>query len=148
MIGEAAGDSERVTSRKPGAAALEARGLSVFEIEGRRRVKALNLIVRKGEVVGLFGLLGAGCVEAALAIYGAWKGKREGTILIDGRGTGDQKPGRGRGLGLGLMAQDRRDCLIGDQSIGDNIGIASLDKIVRHGMLDVAEGRQARPRTG
>ena len=33
-------------------------------------------------------------------------------------------------LGLGLMAQDRRDCLIGDQSIGDNIGIASLGKIV------------------
>ena len=45
-------------------------------------------------------------------------------------------------LGLGLMAQDRRDCLIGDQSIGDNIRIASLGKIVRHGMLDVAGGRR------
>ena len=35
------------------------------------------------------------------------------------------------------MAQDRRDCLIADQSIADNIGIASLDKVVRHGVLDV-----------
>ena len=40
------------------------------------------------------------------------------------------------------MAQDRRDCLIADQSIGDNIGMASLRSIVRYGVLDVASGRQ------
>ena len=45
-------------------------------------------------------------------------------------------------LGLGLMAQDRRDCLIGQQSVAANIDIASLDKIARHGMLDVAAGRR------
>jgi ABC-type sugar transport system ATPase subunit len=142
MIGEAVGISELATSRKPGNAALEARGLSVFEIEGRRRVNRLNLIVRKGEVVGLFGLLGAGCAEAALSIYGAWKGKREGTILIDGVEQALRSPDEAVSLGLGLMAQDRRDCLIGDQSIGDNIGIASLGKIARYGVLDVASGRR------
>ena len=142
MIGDVAGISEFVTSRKPGNPALEARGLNVFEIEGRRRVNGLNLVVRKGEVVGLFGLLGAGCVEAALSIYGAWKGKREGTILIDGVAKTIRSPDEAVSLGLGLMAQDRRDCLIGDQSIGDNIGIASLGKIVRYGVLDVAAGRR------
>lgn len=142
MIGDAMGISEFVTSRKPGNSALEARNLNVFEIEGRRRVNGLNLVVRKGEVVGLFGLLGAGCAEAALAIYGAWKGKREGTILIDGIEKTIRSPDEAVSLGLGLMAQDRRDCLIGDQSIGANIGIASLDRIVRHGVLDVAAGRR------
>ena len=142
MIGDAAEISEVVTSRKPGNEALEARGLDVFEIEGRRRVNGLNLVVRKGEVVGLFGLLGAGCAEAALAIYGAWKGKREGKILIDGVEQAIRGPDVAVALGLGLMAQDRRDCLIGDQSIGDNIGIASLDKIVRYGILDVVAGRR------
>ena len=142
MIGDSAGISGFATQRKPGSAALEVRNLNVFEIEGRRRVKGLNLVVRKGEVVGLFGLLGAGCAEAALAIYGAWKGKREGTILIDGAEKTIRSPDEAVALGLGLMAQDRRDCLIGDQSIGANIGIASLNKIVRYGVLDVASGRQ------
>jgi ABC-type sugar transport system ATPase subunit len=45
-------------------------------------------------------------------------------------------------LGLGLMAQDRRDCLIPDHSIGDNVGIASLDKSLRRGLIDVALARR------
>jgi D-xylose transport system ATP-binding protein len=142
MIGEVVSLSEPIAARNFGETALEIRSLDVFEIEERKRVKALNLTVRKGEVVGLFGLLGAGCTEAALAVFGAWKGKREGKILIDGVERAIKSPDEAVALGLGLMAQDRRDCLIGDQSIGDNIGIASLGKIVRYGMLDVAEGRR------
>ncbi|MBC8037868.1 MAG: sugar ABC transporter ATP-binding protein [Rhizobiales bacterium] len=142
MIGETVSLFENIAAGEFGEVALETRNINVFEIEGRKRVRALNLTVRKGEVVGLFGLLGAGCTEAALAIFGAWKGKREGTILVDGVERVINSPDKAVALGLGLMAQDRRDCLIGDQSIGDNIGIASLGKIVRHGMLDVAEGRR------
>ena len=142
MIGDAGGISERPRRGSPAMRRLKLRGLSVFETEGRRRVNGLDLIVRKGEVVGLFGLLGAGCIEAALAVYGAWTGRREGTILVDGVEQALRSPDEAVALGLGLMAQDRRDCLIGDQSIGDNIGIASLSKIVRHGVLDVAAGRR------
>ena len=68
MIGHAISAAGPVVTRKPGKMALEARDLSVFEIEGRRRVHRLNLIIRQGEVVGLFGLLGAGCAETALEI--------------------------------------------------------------------------------
>ncbi len=142
MIGRTENIIQRSFSPKLGETALETRNLNVFEIEGRKRVWALNLTVRKREVVGLFGLLGAGCTEAALAIFGAWKGKREGTILIDGVGRAINHPDEAVALGLGLMAQDRRDCLIGDQSIGNNISTASLDKFVCYGMLDIAEGRR------
>ncbi len=142
MIGQTERNVQRPVSNGPGMPALELRHLDVWGIEGRKRVSALNLSVRKGEVVGLFGLLGAGCMEAALAVFGAWKGKRQGTILVEGVERAIDSPHQAVALGLGLMAQDRRDCLIGDQSIGDNIGIASLGKIVRHGMLDVAEGRR------
>ena len=93
-------------------------------------------------MVGLFGLLGAGCIEAALAIYGAYPGRREGTILIDGSEATIDSPDQAVALGMGLMAQDRRDCLIGDQSVADNIGIASLDKVVRNGVVDAAVWRR------
>ena len=125
-----------------GEVALELSKLGVFDASGRQRVAGLDLTVRKGEVVGLFGLLGSGCVEAALAAYGAWTGRREGTVLIDGAAAAIGGPDDAVALGLGLMAQDRRDCLIGEQSVVDNIGVASLDRIARHGLLDVPAGRR------
>ena len=87
----------RSRSRAPASVALEVRGLSVFEPDGRRcACRGLDLTVRKGEMVGLFGLLGAGCIEAALAIYGAWPGRREGAILVDGDEVDDRQPRRRR----------------------------------------------------
>jgi ABC-type sugar transport system ATPase subunit len=141
MIGDALAP-ERHDDNALGDVALELRGLSVFDGSGRQRVADLDLTVRRGEVVGLFGLLGAGCIEGALAAYGAWSGRREGTILVDGAPAAIGAPDDAVALGLGLMAQDRRDCLIGEQSVADNIGIASLERIARHGVLDVAAGRR------
>ncbi len=141
MIGDAPA-AGRGPERQPGAVALELRALEVFEPDGRVRVAGLDLSVRHGEVVGLFGLLGAGCIEAALAVYGAWHGRRAGVILIDGREVAIGGPDAAVALGLGLMAQDRRDCLIGEQSVADNIGIASLGRAERRGMLDVAALRR------
>ena len=142
MIGQAAEPSERHIASTPGKTALEIRGLEVFEPDGRLRVGGFDLVVRKGEAVGLFGLLGSGCIEAALAVYGAWPGKFTGTVLINGVEADIAGPDQAVAIGLGLMAQDRRDCLIGDQSISDNIGMASLQKTVRNGMLDIAAGRR------
>jgi ABC-type sugar transport system ATPase subunit len=93
--------------------------------------------VHQREIVGLFGLVGAGCIEAALTIYGAWLGPRTGDVLIDGKSVAIAGPVAAVALGIGLMAQDRRDCLIQDQSIADNILLASLKKVGRLGVLDV-----------
>jgi monosaccharide-transporting ATPase len=142
MIGDASGEGERRVPVARHAVALETRGLSVFEPEGRPRVTGLDLAVREGEVVGLFGLLGAGCIEAALAIYGAWPGRCQGEILIAGKPVSIDRPDQAVALGLGLMAQDRRDCLVGEQTVSDNIVMASFGCIVRHGALDIALGRR------
>ncbi len=90
----------------------------------------------------MFGLLGAGCIEAALAIYGAYRGKREGQIIVEGREALIERPEDAVALGLGLMAQDRRDCLIAEHSVRENVGIASLDKDIRKGILDPALARR------
>jgi ABC-type sugar transport system ATPase subunit len=64
-------------------------------------------------------------------------------IVVEGAEVSVPGPSDAVALGLGLMAQDRRDCLIAEQSIADNIGIASLRRIERHGMLDVAAARRS-----
>jgi ABC-type sugar transport system ATPase subunit len=142
MIGVSIDAPASLMTRVPGEIALELRRFSVFEPEGRQRIFDLDLTVRKSEVVGLFGLLGAGCIETALAAYGAWRGKLHGTVLIENVARTIRGPDEAVALGLGLMAQDRRDCLIADQSICSNISIASLGRIARRGILDVPAGRR------
>ena len=56
-----------------------------------------------------------------------------GKIVVEGAEVLIERPEDAVLLGLGLMAQDRRDCLIAEHSVQENIGIASLDKDVRNG---------------
>jgi ABC-type sugar transport system ATPase subunit len=144
VVAEMVGSVEpaaRAVECVPGSVALELRGVSAFDRQGRQHVAGLDLAIHRGEVVGLFGLLGAGCIEAALAAYGVCDGRVEGEIRIDGSVAVVAAPDSAVRLGMGLIGQDRRDGLIGDQSVADNIGIASLDRIALHGLLDVAAGR-------
>ncbi|HEY6734371.1 MAG TPA: sugar ABC transporter ATP-binding protein, partial [Roseiarcus sp.] len=127
MVGEMADGMTQRRERNVQEPELEVRDLSVFDPvdAGRARVNGFSLLIRRGEVVGLFGLLGAGCVEVALAIYGAWRGRWSGDVLIRGRPVSITRPQEAIELGLGLLAQDRRDGLIGDQTVFDNMMIAA-----------------------
>jgi len=143
MIGTTGGgELQRSASPMLGSVALELRDLRVFDAEGRLRVNGLNLSLRTGEVVGLFGLLGAGCIEAALAVYGAYPGTRKGQIVVDGVVVRIDAPADAVASGLGLIAQDRRDSLIAGHSVEENIVIASLETDVRNGVRDPANARR------
>jgi ABC-type sugar transport system ATPase subunit len=144
MVGEVSNGGRILAATDLSEAALSVSGLRLGDpnSEDRPRVQHLDLTVGKGEIVGLFGLLGAGCIEAPLGIYGAWPGKREGRIFVDGGAVEIRSPEDAVRLGIGLMAQDRRDCLMPDQSVADNVGIASLDKDVSFGLLDISAARR------
>ncbi len=70
-----------------GEVALAACDLCVFHPDGREVVSHLDIEVRHGEVLGLFGLLGSGVIETTMALFGAWRGKVSGEVLLD-RSTG------------------------------------------------------------
>jgi D-xylose transport system ATP-binding protein len=122
----------------PGEVALEVAGLSVRDPEDgdRVRVDMLDLTVRRGETVGVFGLVGSGTTPAAMAIFGAWPGRVDGTIRVDGRAVRINRPADAIAHGVGMIAPDRRRTLMLDHSVADNVVLASLRSLCRHGLLD------------
>jgi ABC-type sugar transport system ATPase subunit len=124
--------------------ALEVRGLVVREggVARRPRVNGVDLSLRRGEILGLFGLRGAGCGSLAAAIFGAWPGPVAGEIRLAGRPVRIGSPAEAVALGLGLVAQDRRDCLLFEHSIAENVALASLPALGRLGFLDRARLRR------
>jgi ABC-type sugar transport system ATPase subunit len=127
-----------------GPPALEVRGLVVEDPRFDRRppVRGLDLRLAWGEVLGLFGLRGAGCAEAAAALFGAWPGPVAAALRVDGRARVIRRPIDAVAAGLGLVAADRRDGLLPEHSIAENIALASLDRLGRFGFLDLARLRQ------
>jgi ABC-type sugar transport system ATPase subunit len=118
--------------------AIEVKNLIVVDPvrDSRPLVNGLNLVVRHGEVVGLFGLLGAGTIETAMAIFGAWRGEVNGEVRVEGKPTAITQPADAVALGIGLIAQDRRDGLSGEHTIYENAILANLTGFSPNCMID------------
>ena len=144
VVAQMVGDLPMETARAKtvrGEAALAVLDLTVSDPDdpSRLRVDHLSFTLAHGEILGLFGLLGSGSIEAAQAIYGAWEGDTKGEIAIDSHPVTITDPTRAVAYGMGLMAQDRRDCLLLDHSVRENVMLASLGTVSPRGFLDVAE---------
>jgi D-xylose transport system ATP-binding protein len=142
MVGALSGIVPRVT-RQIGGAALEVEHLAVRDPEQRHRVHVddVGLTVHAGEIVGLFGLVGAGASVVAQAVFGAWTGSIEGSVRLFGRELPTGDPVASVEAGMGMMSQDRRETLVADHSVADNIVMASLRSIAPRGFLDVERKR-------
>lgn len=109
--------------------------LATDDVSTESLLQNVNIRVRRGEIVGLFGLAGAGRTELLRAIYGADPIK-SGKVRIKGVPTVIGAPRRGISLGLGLIPEDRKtEGLFLIQSVGFNIMSASLGRILRRGLL-------------
>ena len=142
MVG-AMGSSGARRARHPGEPVLEVADLTVADPQraGRDRVTDASLTVRAGEIVGLFGLVGAGCSALVQGVFGATGGHVSGSLRLLGSPYQPSTPSAAVARGLGLMSQDRRESLVADHSIADNMVLASLDAIARLGFLDVERKR-------
>ena len=107
-------------------------GQPVLEIAGLgdgRRFRDIDLTVRRGEIVGLAGLLGSGREELTDAIYGL-QSVSDGQVDFDGDIVRLKSPSDAVGKGIVLVPRDRRhDGLVLDMTVGDNINLASLYEV-------------------
>jgi putative multiple sugar transport system ATP-binding protein len=72
-------------------------------------VDRANLTVRRGEIVGLAGLMGAGRTELARSVFGeSWGSKRQGTLLKDGKEIRARNVGEAIDVGLAYVTEDRK----------------------------------------
>jgi ABC-type sugar transport system ATPase subunit/ribose/xylose/arabinose/galactoside ABC-type transport system permease subunit len=90
------------------------------------RFRAVDLDLRAGEILGLYGLVGSGRTELAHALFG-WKPARAGTIEVDGKSVRINSPASARQAGIAYVPEDRlRQAIFRRRSILDNTVLASL----------------------
>lgn len=99
-------------------------------------VKNVSLTVGRGEVVGLFGLMGAGRTELLETLFGLHPKRSRGTLHIDGQRVAFRSPSAAIGAGLALVPEDRkRDGLVLGMDVQTNISLTALDSIETGGWL-------------
>ncbi len=118
------------------------------EQAGRQMIRGVSLNVRKGEIVGIAGLMGTGRTELAMSVFGRSYGKgHTGQVRMGGRPVDVSTVPKAIAAGISYVTEDRKALgLILDEPILKNISLANLAGIARRHILDkrreaqVAEG--------
>ena len=132
MVGRDVGDIFPKPEHELGIPALEIKNLTVFSLDrpDKRIVDDVSFSVRRGEVLGIAGLMGSGRTELMTAIFGAWQGKYSRIIIIDGKERTISSPLDAIDSGIAFVTEDRkRYGLILEQTIADNMTLAGLKPI-------------------
>ncbi|MDP9363589.1 MAG: sugar ABC transporter ATP-binding protein [Chloroflexota bacterium] len=89
----------------------------------------IDLSVRAGEIVGLFGFLGAGMTEVARALFGLLQ-PTAGEMRLDGRPIRPRSPLAAKKLGVAYLTENRRATLFPRHEIYKNVSLAHLERLV------------------
>lgn len=115
---------------------LELRNLSV-----KRLFSDVSFNVRKGEIVGMYGLVGAGRSEVAETIFGL-RSPSAGEILLDGQPVSFTTSHDAVAAGIALVPEDRKDQgLILGMNCRDNMTLAGLESVSTLGFMKRADER-------
>jgi ribose transport system ATP-binding protein len=109
--------------------------LELKDVSRKPRLNRVSFHVKRGEIVGLSGLVGAGRTEVARAIFGA-DPIREGEIRFEGETLSAHRPDGAIRRGIGLLTEDRKSQgLLLNMTVRENITLANLARIARSGFV-------------
>jgi ribose transport system ATP-binding protein len=117
-------ETHLVEKRKVGEVALVVEGLTQ---RGAFRDVSFNL--RKGEIVGLFGFMGAGQIELARCLFGA-ESFETGTITLEGQKLKFRNTTQAKKAGIAYVPENRRHSLMLQQEIFKNVTLAHLGRLI------------------
>jgi ABC-type sugar transport system ATPase subunit len=129
MVGREIESVDLGDGRQPGAVVLEVRSLSLPQPDHARvwRLENVSFTLRRGEILGIAGLMGAGRTELLECLFGASPEAPGGTILLEGREVRFATPSQARAAGVALVTEDRKRLgLFANLSVGANVSICAL----------------------
>jgi len=116
--------------------------LEVKHLNAGKEVKDVSFQLRRGEILGFAGLMGAGRTEVARALYGADK-RQTGEIFINGKKAKIKTPAQAVKAGICYLSEDRkRFGLMLDKSVTDNSALASVDDYITLGLINDSKMRK------
>ncbi|WP_035053841.1 D-xylose ABC transporter ATP-binding protein [Andreprevotia chitinilytica] len=122
-----------------GEVVFEARNITCFDVNRpeRKKVDDISFSVRRGEIVGIAGLVGAGRTELVSALFGAYPGKHSGEVWLNGQQIDVSTPLKAIRAGLCMVPEDRKQHgIVPDLGVGQNITLSVLDQFSRRGKVD------------
>ncbi len=132
MVGREVGDIFPAMDHQRGDVLLAATNISVTDpsLPGKKLVDNVSFTVRRGEVLGIAGLMGAGRSDLLMAIFGAHSGRVTGHVTLAGKPLRISTPADAIRQGIGFVTEDRkRFGLVLDQTILNNLTLAGLQQI-------------------
>ncbi len=130
MVGREVRDIYPRTPHALGAPVLEIRGLA-----GRVKPSSVSLTLRKGEILGVAGLVGAGRTETLRALFGLDE-MRAGEVRVFDRQSAGLGPHARLEQGIGLLSEDRKaEGLLLQRSLADNLTLTRLGPVGRFGWV-------------
>ena len=137
MVGRQLTEKFPKESIAAGPVVLEVRGLTV-----RGQFADVSFTLRRGEILGVAGLIGSGKTAVARALFGAIP-LHAGEILLEGRRVGIRSPKDAIALGIGLVTEDRKRLgLVLGMSVGANITLPILPELETGGFIHQRRERQ------
>ncbi len=132
MVGREVENIFPVVKHQHGETILEVKNLSANDpnISGKKLVDDINFSIKKGEVLGIAGLMGAGRSELLMSIFGAQLERTGGEFFVEGKKVSIASPSDAIRHGIGFVTEDRkRYGLLLDQTILNNLTLAGLKRI-------------------
>jgi putative multiple sugar transport system ATP-binding protein len=140
MVGRPLEDRFPPRDPKIGEVIFEVKNWSVYHPihSGRQVIKGVDLNVRRGEVVGIAGLMGAGRTEFAMSLFGRSYGRHiTGEVWLEGRKIDTSNVGKAVDQGLAYVTEDRKTYGLNlIDHIKHNISLANLGGVSRGGVID------------
>jgi ribose transport system ATP-binding protein len=120
--------------------------LDVSQLGDGKKFDGISFQVREGEIVGLAGVLGAGCEEIVDTLIGL-RAAKTGSIVVNGKKGRNRSPASALRRGMVLIPRDRRnDGLVLNLQVDENISLSTLSDVARAGIVSrrksIARGKE------